>query len=213
MSLSNAIEDLYEAFADIEMPRGIDGCPCCMAEDEYKTLTAKPLSELSAEELNEYASGALLTMGSEDDYPYFLPRIIELTIEEGPEWLASAEITAQKLQMAGFQQWGEQKQTAINNTWLAVIRELAASENDPELLGFISSDIDTWLCAATLIPIPVTPLTDFLDEWPDVIRAIYNINFKTLFQGRMANPFLEEPSDGQAEIAAWLRDRVEKTMK
>lgn len=211
MSLTIAIEALYDAFADIEMPRGINGCPCCMTEDEYKTLTTKPLSELSAEELTTYASDALLTMGSEDDYQYFLPRIIELTIEDDAEWITSLEITAKKLQMAGFQQWDEKKQTAITNLWLAVVQDLATSENDPELLGFISSDIDTWLCAATLIPIPVTPLTDLLDERSDVIRIIYNDNFKTLFQGRMDNPFLEEPSDGQAEIAAWLQNRVERT--
>lgn len=212
MSLDTAIEALYEAFADIEMPRGIDGCPCCMTKDEYKTLTAKPLIELSAEELTTYASDALLTMGSEDDYQYFFPRIIELTIEDGPEWLASAEITANKLRMAGFRDWSEKKQTAINNLWLAVIQDIATSEYDPEHRGFVSSDIETWLCAATLIPIPVTPLIDFLDEWPDVIRIIYNNNFKALFQGRMDNPFLQEPNDGQAEIAAWLRDRVERTM-
>ena len=122
MSLTIAIEALYDAFADIEMPRGINGCPCCMTEDEYKTLTTKPLSELSAEELTTYASDALLTMGSEDDYQYFLPRIIELTIEDDAEWITSLEITAKKLQMAGFQQWDEKKQTAITNLWLAVVQ-------------------------------------------------------------------------------------------
>src|SRR5438445_9489190 len=119
-----------------------------------------PLRELNAAERNEYASDVMLTMGSAVDYQYFLPRILELTIEEDPEWLAGAEIAAEKIRMAGFQEWNNTKQAAISNLWLAVIKDIATSESDPELLGFRSTDIDSWLCAATLIPIPVSPLTE-----------------------------------------------------
>jgi len=212
MSFNAAIEGVYDAFSEVEKPQGVDGCPCCMTPDEYETLTAKPLRELSSVELNEYAGDALLTMGSEDDYQYFLPRILELSTQDDFEW-TSIEITANKMQMAGFRQWNEKKQAAINNLWLTVIRGLATSESDPELIGFVSSDIYSWLCAATLIPIPVSPLTDVLEGFPDVVRTLYNDNFTTLFQGRLKNAFLDEPSKGQTEIATWLRNSVEKTMK
>lgn len=209
MSLRAAIEGVYDAFSEVEKPLGIDGCPCCMTPDEYETLTAKPLRELSSVELNEFAFDALLTMGSEDDYQYFLPRILE----DDLEWDTSIEITANKMQMARFQQWNEKKKAAINNLWLTVIREVATTGSDLEPIGLILSDIDSWLGAATLIPIPVSPLTDVLDGFPDVVRTLYNDNFETLFQGRLDNAFLHEPSEGQTEIANWLRYSVEKTMK
>ncbi len=212
MSLKAAIEAIYDAFSDVAKPSKVDGCPCCMTADEYETLTAKPLRELSSGELDEYASDVMLTMGSEDDYQYFLPRILELTIEDDPDWISSAEITANKLQMAGFKRWNEKKQASINDLWLAVIRNIATAESDPELLSFRASEIDTWLGAATLIPIPVSPFTEFLEPFPDIVRTLYNHNFKTLFQGRLDNAFLEEPNDGQTEIANWLRRSVEKTM-
>jgi hypothetical protein len=42
MSLTAAIEAVYEAFSDAEKPSVVEGCPCCMTADEYVALTAKP---------------------------------------------------------------------------------------------------------------------------------------------------------------------------
>jgi hypothetical protein len=210
MSLIAAIDAVYDAFSDVEKPPFVDGCQCCMTGDEYDTLTAKPLRDLNSGELNEYAAAVMLTMGSEDEYPHFLPRILELTIEEDDEWLTSIEITANKMQRAGFNKWSEKKKSAINDLWLEVVRHFATSESDPELFGFVASDIDSWLAGATLIPIPTTPLLAVLESSPEIIREIYNINFETLFQGRLKNSFMHEPSKGQAEIATWLRQSINK---
>ena len=213
MNLKTAVEEVYDAFSDVEKPASVDGCPCCMTADQYEKLTSKPLRELTYVELDEYASDVLLTMGSKDDYKYFLPRILELSIEEGRDWVTSIEITGNKMKMAGFEEWDKQKQAAIENLWLAVTLEIAASESDPELIGFVSSDIDSWLGAATLIPISVSRLLEALEGFPDVVQTLYNYNFKTLFQGRLDNAFLDEPSKGQSEITNWLRHQVETSMK
>lgn len=85
------------------------------------------------------------------------------------------------------------------------------TDYDPELIGFIATDVEKWLCSATLIPIPTEPLTSFLDAFPDVVREIYNQNFTTIFQNRLDNAFLSEPSQGQAQIATWLRSSIEKS--
>ncbi len=213
MTLEVAIAEVNTAFFNVEKPSIVDGCPCCMTAEEYETLTSKPLRELTAGALSEYAGSVMLTMGSENDYLYFLPRILELSVEEGPDWFTSIEITGNKLQMAGFGRWSDERQTAIKNLWLAFVRDRSSSNNDPELVGFLSWDIGSWLAAATLIPIPASPLLQVLETSPDVIREIYNHNFTTLFQGRLDNAFLEEPNAGQAEIAFWLRDRVQVSMQ
>ena len=197
MSLKAAIEAVYVAFSDAIKPLLVEGCPCCMTADEYEALTAKTLRELPSSELDEYANDALLTMGTEDDYAYFLPRILELTVEEGDFGMTSIEITAGKIRMAGFEHWSKDRQSAIRNLWLSYIREMANSEDE-------YYNVDSWLCAATLIPIPVAPLLDALETAPDVIREMRTVNFMTIYQGRLKNAFLQEPSDGQAEIAQWL---------
>ncbi len=213
MSLNAAIETVYDSFSDVKMPAFVDGCTCCMTEAEYETLTAKPLRLLSTSELNKYASAVFHTMGSEDDYQYFLPRILELTLQDDVEWLSGIEITANKIQMAGFETWGQKKQAAITNLWLAVVRESASSASDPELAGFVAWNIDSWLAAATLIPIDVTPMLAELEGSPDIIRELYNMHFPMVLNGQLHNAFLETPSEGQTQIAVWLRTRVESTMK
>jgi hypothetical protein len=210
MLLDSAIENVYRAFSDVAKPVFVDGCPCCMTANEYETLTGKPLRELDPSELNKYGSAAMLTMGSEQDYQYFLPRILELTVEDDVEWTADLETTANKMHLAGYSGWTAEKRLALEHLWLTVIREFAAkSKDDPEMLGFASWDIQTWMGAATLVPISVSQFLEFLESYPDVVREIYKINFKTIFQGRLDNPFLSEPSQGQIEIANWLRHRIE----
>jgi|CXWL01.1.fsa_nt_gi hypothetical protein len=212
MSLKAAIDAVYDAFSAVEKPRFVDACPCCMTADQCETLTSKPLRELSSDELNEYSGDVMLTVGSEVDYQYFLPRILDLSIADDAEWLNSIEIAAKKMRMAGFDKWDERKQAAIKSLWLEVIRQHATSASDAEMLGWAAWDISSWLAGATLIPIPTSPLLAELNSSPEVIRELYNLNFETLFKGQLKNPFLDQPCEGQAEIAAWLRDRVEKTM-
>lgn len=211
MNLVDAIESVYAAFSDTETPVSVDGCPCCMAAEEYETLTAKPLRELTVDDLGKYSRSALLTMGTEADYSYFLPRILELTIGDDGDWITSVEITAEKMRMAGFEGWTKRRHLAINDLWLTVIREIA-TEGDPELLEFRAFDIDSWLAAATLIPLPVSPLLSSLEGSPVVLRTLYNKNFMTISQGRLDNAFLKEPSEGQTEIANWLRNQIESNM-
>jgi hypothetical protein len=64
MNVKAAIEGVYAAFSDAQRPASVDGCPCCMSAEQYETLTAKPLRDLTSADLDEYASDALLTMGS-----------------------------------------------------------------------------------------------------------------------------------------------------
>ena len=61
MDLEAAIEAVYDAFSDAEKPEVVEGCPCCMTADEYETLTAKPLRELTGNEPVSYTHLTLPT--------------------------------------------------------------------------------------------------------------------------------------------------------
>lgn len=198
MEINSAIEAVYEAFADVEKPDRVEGCPCCMTAEQYEILTAKPLRELTADELTHYASGVMLTMGSEIEYPYFLPRILELTVEDDTRWICDIETTAKKLNMSGMHQWDSAKNTAIKNLWLAEIEGLASSE-------VFYFDINSWLAAAIRIPIDVRPFLDTLEKHPPAVKELYDINAETLPQGRLNNPFLDNASKEQTEVVEWLK--------
>jgi hypothetical protein len=146
-----------------------------------------------------------------DDYQYFLPRILELSLEDGAEWISSIEITGTKMRMAGFEGWTGERRSAINDLWLAVIREMASTGDDPELLGFISSDIESWLGAATLIPIRSRrlerPSRDFR-TWSELSTTITSRPLPRALGQSVSG----RAQRGQTEIANWLRLNVERAM-
>jgi len=203
MYLAAAIDAVYEAFSDVEKPRSVPGCSSFMSVEECDVLTGTSLRELLSYQLSPYAMVAMVQMGSEADYPYFLPRILELTIADDDYWLAAIEVTAKKMRMAGSHEWSEKRRTAIAGLWRAVVRELATSRF-AERPGLTARDISSWLAAATVIPIPVSPLTASLEDFPDIVQTLCHLNARTISQGRLDNDFLPEPSQGQTEIANWL---------
>ena len=77
--LDDAIEKLYASFADIPHPQSIEECHvCCMCYVDTKTLLKVKVREAPLKELGSYGQYAMSTMGSKDDYLYFLPRILHL---------------------------------------------------------------------------------------------------------------------------------------
>jgi len=108
-ALQAAIDGLYQAFASYPLRPHVVGCACCVSPEDEARLHARPLRELTVDDLDEYASAALLTWGDEDDFRHFLPRLFELATFErfGP---IDLEIVVKKLGYAGWRTWpgGEQ---------------------------------------------------------------------------------------------------------
>ncbi|MEM1321090.1 MAG: hypothetical protein AAGG75_12625 [Bacteroidota bacterium] len=76
------IDLLYQTFAAYSLNGKIDKCPCgCISEEEEQKIYSKPLRALTVEDIGFYSNKAMTTWGEEADYKHFLPRIIELYIE------------------------------------------------------------------------------------------------------------------------------------
>ena len=126
--LEESIEQLYTAFADIPRPRHIDGCPCCITECEIETLLTRDLREIAPEELSTYASCALLTVGSVDDYLYYLPRILHLHAMD-EFWWPDPEVTGSRIHDAEPHSW-----SAVHSTGFRICSRLVMFA-PPELKG------------------------------------------------------------------------------
>ncbi|MCC2547471.1 hypothetical protein LJY25_13530 [Hymenobacter sp. BT175] len=75
-----AIENLYEVFARYPGNANMDGSPIYDDLAEWNAaLFAKPLRELTDQDLTFFTGSVLLTWGGKDDLKHFLPRILELT--------------------------------------------------------------------------------------------------------------------------------------
>jgi hypothetical protein len=73
-----ALQAVYSAFGQNRAPTRITACPCCISADEVEVMTRTRLRDLSAEQLEHYLSAVFLTSGAEEDFRYFLPRLLDL---------------------------------------------------------------------------------------------------------------------------------------
>ncbi|MEM8677684.1 MAG: hypothetical protein AAGF83_28070, partial [Cyanobacteria bacterium P01_G01_bin.67] len=93
IELKQAIADLYEVFEPYHLNSHIVGCPCCVTDDDQKSIRSKILRQLTAEDLNHYAFNAIFTWGEIDDFKHFLPRLLELTAFEPKFFWSDTVIT------------------------------------------------------------------------------------------------------------------------
>jgi hypothetical protein len=68
LSLDEAAERLYDAFADVPRPRRVAGCSHCVSPAEELSLVSRPLRELSEVDLSRYAFKAMSTWGTGADF-------------------------------------------------------------------------------------------------------------------------------------------------
>lgn len=114
--LEHAISDLYVAFKGRVLPRLMQGCSCCWMPEDLEHLSRTPLQSLGVKELDSYSISALWTVGSEEDYRHFAPRLLELMTQEN---FLQHDVIARKFTLAGWRNWSAQEQQAVEAYFLA----------------------------------------------------------------------------------------------
>lgn len=131
--LSAALNRLYAAFAHIPRPTAIEACPHCWTDRDTTTLlTPVPLREMTADMLRRYAAKALTTVGTEADFRFFVPRLLDIACTTGFDH-PNLEILLDRLRLAEWTRWGPAGRDAIRDLLLARrAAALAESQNDVE---------------------------------------------------------------------------------
>ncbi|KQR33069.1 hypothetical protein [Deinococcus sp. Leaf326] len=96
MTLVQAVEDLYAAFASVPRPTHIRHQPYELQPGEVRQLLSVPLRELSPGLMRSYLFDAIDHVGTWEDFRYFLPRLLELL----PPWETEPEPVAWRLKYA-----------------------------------------------------------------------------------------------------------------
>ena len=194
-NLAEAIEQLYAVFAECPKPPGIDACPCCLDEEEVQGLLSKPLRSLTAQELSSYAASVFLTVGGEDDFRYFLPRILELSATN--EFLyPDPEIVLGKLRHARWNEWRAEERQALDGFFDAVLTDKIAEFGD---------EIDTWLCAIAQCVADLSPYLDRVAGRPEILVGFYEVHSRHLPKGKLSNPFWHDVPDQGHQVVEWFR--------
>ena len=188
--------ELYAAFAAVDKPRKIDGCRCCIDDKEVHVLLTKSLREISAEEMASYAGSALLTVGSPDDYRYFLPRILEIKMSV-PAWWPDWEVLGRKLREARWETWSALERQAILQVFDRQL-QLALEGND-------GAEIDGLLCGLACAELDLAPHLSRVGADPARVLALYTWHANELEAGALANGFWSDAPQGATQLLAWFR--------
>jgi hypothetical protein len=114
-----AIARLYEMTAD-DRPDGlVDGCTHCVARADMELLASIERETAPEWLMDDFGFRATLTWGSERDFRWFLPRILEL-LADHPGMAGGPEIIASRLRMAGLDEWSETEQEVVRDVFVAL---------------------------------------------------------------------------------------------
>jgi hypothetical protein len=194
----DAVEAVYRTFA-FPTPAIIEGCPCCLSTRGVDVLLTTPLRELSGQELWRYVSGAFLTVGSELDFRYLLPRILDISVKD-PANAIDPEIVLGKLPLATWRSWSRTEQGVIEefvDAWFewALARDLAEADD-----GWVDMEAERVLCGAARAGLP---LERWLLRLQEPVAAPVLADLKRRFPGQLS-AFWEDTPEGFGELSTVL---------
>jgi hypothetical protein len=196
--IQHLVETAYRNF-ETDTPKVIEGCPCCLDGKGIDALLANPLRHLTSDEIWPYVSGVFFTLGSERDFKYLLPRILDIAVSD-PASSIDPEIILGKVGLARWQRWPARERKIIEDfvdAWfeLALIRDMADAEDD--WLGFEAEGV---LCGAARAGMPISGLLARLQE-PDAAPALDDL--KNRFPDRLS-AFWEDAPEGLKELSEMI---------
>jgi hypothetical protein len=195
--LHEAIEVVYHVFKDVPRPRRIDGCPCCIDEKGVSILLSKPLRDVLPDELTHYAASVFLTVGSVEDFFYFIPRILEIRAREPYLW-PDPEVIFKAFLASGFHSWPSLKKEAVLRYFDATIDDLLETDKS-------GSEIDSWICALGGLHVDLKPYLNKVAANKLRLIDFYEVNSGHLIEGRLANGFWNDAPDEYQLVLNWFQ--------
>jgi hypothetical protein len=112
--MKSVVAELYRVFQPYRIGDDFVGCSDCVSPEETARLAAIPLRSLSVADLNRYARKAMTTWGEVTHFKYFLPRLLELSLDEF-ENFDTPEVLLGKLAYANWESWPAIEQAAVRD--------------------------------------------------------------------------------------------------
>lgn len=127
--LKISIEKLYDIFGKYQGLSKLEGSPNYGDLDSWnKQLRSKNLRELTDEDLSRFAGKVISTWGDENDFRFYLPRILELTAHLKTPY--DIWILYSKFEDANWKSWDDKEQRAINDFTLELWNNLLNDDSE-----------------------------------------------------------------------------------
>lgn len=202
LSIQRALAAQYNAFRE-PAPRSVHGCACCSTTAELEALVSRPRHDLTATQLDFYASSAILTVGDVSDLRHYWPRLSELSISG--ELFTDPEVVFAKPRHGLWRTWPSREQDAL--VGLAHAQLEALSEEGETL---VADSVETWVCSFGQYLDDVTViLAPLLRPEPGpaaALRAWYIVNERSLPKGALSSAFWEAAPANAAKVRAWFAE-------
>jgi hypothetical protein len=131
-NLLRLLNNAYKVFARYRRPLALDASPLRDPEKLLRQLTDRPLRLLDVEHVQEYASAALTTVGTVEDYKHFLPRLLDLAVGSG---VVEPEIIALKLEGAEWRAWPKKEQQILEEIFVQAAGDAFMRHPDDYIAG------------------------------------------------------------------------------
>lgn len=199
MSIDDQIEQVYQAFSGAKVPTSIEACPCCLDESDIRELLETPLRQLTSSQLYGYEFSVFYTVGSEADFRYFLPRILENACRE-PDPSPDLETVLRKLDLAGWLRWDANEIAVLRSLFEAAFEQALVADAD----GWA---IDSWICGLALTGLDVAPLLQKLEDpaREEALVRYYQLNAEELQKGKLGNAFWDKNDAKAQPVIDWFR--------
>jgi hypothetical protein len=202
--MKSVVAELYRVFRPYRIGDDFVGCPDCVSPEETARIAAIPLRSLSVADLNRYARKAITTWGDVPHFKYFLPRMLELSLDEF-ETFDTPEVLLGKLEYAKWGLWPASEQAAVQDFLAAFWRHQLTSP------GTFPADsrIETVLGGLAQLHSSLIPL---LDAWlliEDQTAALHlcqliDHSADDIMQTGRVRLLWGNPAKASDELAKWL---------
>jgi len=127
------INKLYQVFNKYTVLGNLRdrSCDCCVTDNEIRELLSKPLKELSADEIGHFMRSATTTFGNVTDYKHFLPRILELLLDQKTD-LVFDFMCFEKLNYSEWETWPLEEQKALDDYFVCFWKEVIFNESSAD---------------------------------------------------------------------------------
>jgi hypothetical protein len=178
--LRDALDAVYEAFAPPARAPSLDACDHC--GDDYSHLTTGDLRTIPASTISGYVGSVFNTCGSETDFRYFFPRLLELIFEKNG---LEPEVVLGKLRNAHWTSWRSAMRGAVEHAVLVGLQDVCLAGEKCHL-------VDGILCGASLAGVRMEPLFDVVAQHPSVVAELYFANLDESLEVLPRNAFADE---------------------
>jgi hypothetical protein len=133
--LQKSIAVLYDTFAKYQSMSTLEGSSIYEDLEEWKKeLKSKNLKDLTATDLSRFAGKVILTWGDENDYKFYLPRILELSASYNNPY--DIWTVYSRLENAKWKLWDSKEQEAINNFTFELWKHIVNDNRKEALYNF-----------------------------------------------------------------------------